>query len=158
MSKDASEGLRYLASALQEVVDRRGKKDLREWDGPAAGTVNAILGGTWTTSPQARGTFDKLDLAGPWRPGTARLLYQAHPTVVSIMTEDGPEYLRTDIDPDSLVRPPGQADPRGRTTRRGKDDTLMDSERAEIAAVAKLLAEAAERLARIGSPEDDERP
>lgn len=162
-----AEGTQRLARALAEVVDRRGKKDLREWGGPAAGTVNEILAGTWKRSPQTRKTFDKLDAAGAWPTGLARMIYANHPSAISALDENG--QVRSEVlvggshvqEPTTLsseealsggaaVTPTRQAEPR--SNQKGE---LTLGERELIGQAVGLLAEAVEILRAVAEPPPD---
>lgn len=150
------EGLRYLATALQEVVDRRGKRDLREWGGPAAGTVRAILDGTWATSPQTRGTFEKLDAAGPWREGTARLLYLRNPTAIAVL-EDGAEYLRSDLDtPSEAVVDKRLSDPLGKVASAAEGAVGERASAVQVEAVREFITTLRAALDALEDAFDDE--
>lgn len=153
-----AEGRARLARALGPVIDDRGKQDLREWGGPSAGTVRAILDGTWTLSPQSRGTFVKIDRAADWQHGTAIALYRGQAKLVQELESQGRLSTIHEKVAESLlaesVGGTGQSRPVAGGDR-GKG--LMADERTEIGEVAKLLAEAAQRLAKIAEASGDER-
>jgi hypothetical protein len=144
-------GVARLAAALGPVVMRRGKKDLREWGGPSAGTVRDVMDGTWQTSPQSRATFEKLDAAGEWPAGTAWGLYHGDDAVIATLTPDGAVPRRV-LDMAAVVGGGGQAEPGVHGGHRGKG--LMSEERVEIVAalvsVGQQLLDLAQRIERAG--------
>lgn len=155
-----------IVEPLAAVVAWRGKKDLRDWGGPAAGTVTKILDGTWKRSPQSHGTFSKLDDAAGFYQGTFWGWYWNHPAVPPYRDEHGevrPQYRLPPDTPRSTVldkplsEPPEKVAPTAEGAV-GEQGRLVDDERRMVGEAAELLAQAAAILAKIAQASDPEQP